>query len=166
MLMDIRFEALNAANYKLLKKWLAAPHIQEFWGKGETWDVSASKYLSLINTASVKPFLIYIDKTAVGYIQYYWAHLVGDGWWEDYPPDVVGCDQFVGELNFLGKGFGEKVLSQFLKKLFSDNSINRVIVDPSPENKRAIRCYEKVGFKSCGKVKTPDGLALLMDVRR
>jgi RimJ/RimL family protein N-acetyltransferase len=36
----------------------------------------------------------------------------------------------------------------------------------SPANSRAIRCYEKAGFKKAGVVHTPDGPALLMTIER
>ena len=35
-------------------------------------------------------------------------------------------------------------------------------VDPAPDNRRAIRCYEKAGFRRVDLVNTPDGEALLM----
>ena len=38
----------------------------------------------------------------------------------------------------------------------------RVITDPDPANARAIRAYEKAGFRQRPHVDTPDGPALLM----
>ena len=38
----------------------------------------------------------------------------------------------------------------------------RVLTDPDPANIRAIRAYEKAGFRKDRMVDTPDGLALLM----
>ncbi|MCF7799992.1 acetyltransferase [Candidatus Babeliales bacterium] len=37
-----------------------------------------------------------------------------------------------------------------------------VVVDPDPENKAAIRCYEKIGFKKIGEFQAPWGPALVM----
>jgi RimJ/RimL family protein N-acetyltransferase len=49
-----------------------------------------------------------------------------------------------------------------VEKLFEDPTTTRVQTDPSPTNPRAIRCYEKAGFRRVGEVNTPDGTALLM----
>jgi aminoglycoside 6'-N-acetyltransferase len=37
-----------------------------------------------------------------------------------------------------------------------------MVIDPSPDNPRAIRAYEKAGFEKVGMIDTPDGPALLM----
>ena len=54
----------------------------------------------------------------------------------------------------------------FLDYLFSDPNVTKVQTDPSPDNARAIRCYEKAGFRPVGVVQTPDGPALYMVVTR
>jgi aminoglycoside 6'-N-acetyltransferase len=41
--------------------------------------------------------------------------------------------------------------------------VPQVLTDPSPDNKRAIKAYEKAGFCKERPVDTPNGAALLMD---
>jgi RimJ/RimL family protein N-acetyltransferase len=50
----------------------------------------------------------------------------------------------------------------FLERLFTDPAVTRIQTDPSPDNARAIRCYQKAGFRAVRAVDTPDGPALLM----
>jgi RimJ/RimL family protein N-acetyltransferase len=50
----------------------------------------------------------------------------------------------------------------FVTALLQDPSVTRVQVDPAPGNARAIRCYEKVGFRAARAIVTLDGPALLM----
>ena len=54
------------------------------------------------------------------------------------------------------------MIRAFVRELFTDSAVTRVQTDPSPDNARAIRCYEKAGFRRVGVVATPDGPALLM----
>jgi RimJ/RimL family protein N-acetyltransferase len=50
--------------------------------------------------------------------------------------------------------------------LWADPAVTKVQTDPSPDNARAIRAYEKAGFKRVRELTTPDGPALLMVVER
>ena len=54
-------------------------------------------------------------------------------------------DFFIGEADFLGKGIGTKALKEFLADF---NSCTHVLVDPDIDNIKAIKTYEKAGFKN------------------
>lgn len=103
------------------------------------------------------------DGAPIGYTQSYVAMGSGDGWWEDeQDPGVRGIDQFLAHSEQLGRGLGTEMVRAFVQHLFADPSVTRIQTDPSPENRRAIHCYEKAGFHPVGEVDTPDGRALLM----
>jgi aminoglycoside 6'-N-acetyltransferase-1b len=53
-----------------------------------------------------------------------------------------------------------------LEVLFDDPRVTKVQTDPAPANLRAIRCYEKAGFRRVGEIVTPDGPALYMTCER
>lgn len=50
-----------------------------------------------------------------------------------------------------GKGVGQEVLLLALQYLFDCWAIRKVTLEVSEGNIRAIRCYEKIGFRQCGK---------------
>ncbi|MGG1556105.1 GNAT family N-acetyltransferase [Paenibacillus ferrarius] len=52
----------------------------------------------------------------------------------------------IGDRNYWGKGYGTAALNQFVTMLFARYNLNRIDLDTFADNKRAIRCYEKVGF--------------------
>ena len=49
-----------------------------------------------------------------------------------------------------------------VERLFADPEVSRIQTDPSPANLRAIRCYEKAGFRRLRTIVTPDGPAEYM----
>jgi RimJ/RimL family protein N-acetyltransferase len=50
-----------------------------------------------------------------------------------------------------GKGIGHEALLLAFTYLFNCWAVRKVILEVSDENKRAIKCYEKIGFFQCGK---------------
>ena len=55
---------------------------------------------------------------------------------------------FIGEDDFRGGGFGTRALVRFMKaEVFSRPGVEVAVISPNPANKRAIRAYEKAGFR-------------------
>lgn len=67
-------------------------------------------------------------------------------------------DLFIGRDDQIGRGLGTEIVAAALKKLiFAQADAERCLVGPSPENHRAIRCYEKCGFSHVKTVVATDG---------
>ena len=151
-----------------LLDWLKRPHVAELWDACSSLDELRAKYLpKLMDDSDAVPYFAYLDGVAIGYIQAYVAARAGDGWWRDeHDPGVHGVDQFLAEGDRLGQGLGTKMVREFVEFLFRDPSVTRIQADPAPRNGRAIRCYEKAGFRRVGEITTPDGPAMLMVIDR
>lgn len=161
---SIGFRPLRRADLPLLHEWLARPHVAAWWGEPSSLAEVEAKYGPLVDGATdVRPYLALLDGEPIGYVQSYVAAGAGDGWWPDErDPGVRGIDQFLADESQLGRGLGTALVRAFVEHLLTDPAVTRVQVDPSPDNARAIRCYERAGFRAAGVVDTPDGPALLM----
>ncbi len=82
--------------------------------------------------------------------------------WPDLPTCTWGIDTFIGPLDAVGRGHGSAYLRQFGDMLLARPGVERLSIDPAPDNRRAIRAYEKAGFVAERRTTTPDGDALLM----
>jgi len=70
--------------------------------------------------------------------------------------DAAGVDLFIGEAEYLYRGLGPAALRKFLKEvIFADPEISCCVLGPQPENRSAIRAYEKVGFRYVKTVRVP-----------
>lgn len=58
---------------------------------------------------------------------------------------------FIGEKNYWGKGYGTEAIELLLDFSFNILNLNSMMLTVRAFNKRAIRCYEKCGFKLIGK---------------
>jgi aminoglycoside 6'-N-acetyltransferase-1b/aminoglycoside 6'-N-acetyltransferase-2 len=164
---SLEFRALTESDLPLLHAWLNRPHVLEWWSGEVSLDDVRATYLPRISSETVRPYLACLGSEPIGYIQSYAAVETEDGWWVGQTdPGVLGIDQFIAEPDRLGQGIGTAMASQFAALLFRDPTVSRIQVDPRPGNARAIRCYEKAGFRHLGVVTTPDGPALLMALDR
>jgi len=164
----VTLRPMTADDLPRLHAWLNRAHVREWWGDEafETLESVAAKYLpSLLAEERVTPCIALLGATPIGYCQSY--VVLGDDFWPDETdPGARGCDQFLGEPGLLGRGLGTRVVQALVDAIFRDPAVTRIQVDPSPDNARAIRCYEKVGFRRERLVTTPDGPALLMILPR
>ena len=109
---------------------------------------------------AVRRFIIAVSDEPVGYFQYYWANKVGGGWWPNIPPDTAGWDLFLGDKMYLSQGLGKAVAHEATQFLFAEGA-KKIIVDPSPDHVVMRKILEHVGYKDCGEIETPDGVAIL-----
>ena len=103
----------------------------------------------------------------MAFIQCYDVMRADPEWWRDETdPGARGIDQFLANAEQLNHGLGSRMIAEFLQRLWTDPAVTKVQTDPSPNNARAIRAYEKAGFKRVRELTTPDGPALLMIAER
>ena len=82
----------------------------------------------------------------------------------------AGMDLFLGA-PYHGRGLGTDAVRTMARHLMYDRGHHRLVIDPAAGNLRAIRCYEKAGFRRVGVMRRywlgPDGTwhdGLLMDL--
>ena len=162
------FRRLTSTDLFLLREWLARPHVAAIWTPTPSEAELRNDYLAHGDDPSFpRAYLALLENQPIGFIQSYVAANAGDGWWPDETdPGVVGIDQFIADESQLNRGLGTAMVRAFVEMLFQDPSTTRVQTDPSPTSARAIRCYEKAGFRRVGEVETPDGRALFMVCER
>jgi RimJ/RimL family protein N-acetyltransferase len=161
------FNPLTNADLNLLSQWFAKPHVKEWWSDALTPSELNEKYGNRIGDTIVCPHIVYLDEKPIAFIQYYWATKVGEGWWLEEDDNTVGIDQFIGEEDYLSQGYGTMLIKQFIKFLYQQHpKIKKIITEVDPNNLRAKRCYEKVGFRSIGIIDTPDGSAIKLEFQQ
>lgn len=169
----ISFRNLTFDDLALLHTWLNKPHVHEWYDKNKrnTFEEIKEKYGKKINKEEpTDSYLILYQNKPIGYIQ---TAKVKD--WPAFE-SVVGKNQsaasidlFIGEIDYLGKGYGSKAIKKFLVTIvFRQSGIDKCFTDPEPSNVRAIKSYEKVGFTYLKTVQIPGEpeLAHLMILRK
>jgi aminoglycoside 6'-N-acetyltransferase len=151
------FQPMIAADLPLIKRWLAEPHVRQWWG--DPCDQYALVSGDLKEPA-MDQYVVSARGVPFGYLQCYDLTAWNSGFGA-HPKGTRGIDLFIGEPDMIERGHGSAMIRSFVDSRLKDGA-PRMVTDPDPANARAIRAYEKAGFVRDRLVETPDGIALLM----
>lgn len=163
----IQFRKFQEHHLGLLKDWLQQEHVKIFWQETEDVQKLKNKFLNELPQRAVSAFVIEIESTPIGYIQYYECSKIGGGWWPQEQPGTFGIDLMIGNTEFLGKGLGVQIIRDFIDYVKTrEPKLTSLIIDPDPKNTKAIHVFKKAGFAVDKEITTPGGQALLMRIAR
>ena len=158
MAVEYQFRPVRVEDLPMVRRWLETAEVREWWGDPDTQFALVREDLS---HPAMDQFIVAAGDRPFAYLQCYNPNAWPDNGFGDLPAGARGIDQFIGEPDMIGCGHGSAMIKNFTGELLRAGT-PRVVTDPAPENRRAIKAYEKAGFEKSGLVQTPDGPALLM----
>ena len=147
-------------DYALMSAWLSDPAVLQYY-EGRDNPFNLDKVIEHFGPRTrgeggENPCILECGQWPVGYIQFYRADgedsilkesqvhkALGDIQYQN----PYGIDLFIGETDSWNKGIGTAVLRLLVDYLLDNHLADIILIDPQTWNKRAIRCYEKCGFK-------------------
>lgn len=162
----IVLKPVGPEHYALLREWLEKPHVQEWWGDPEE-ELGFIKDM-VEGRDTTRPFILEFEGRDIGYMQYWFvadnrspALVAEHPWLTELPADAVGVDITIGEEKLVSRGIGSAAVTAMISLLRSLGH-ETIIIDPDPANKRAIRAYEKAGFRPIPQLEGRTSDVLLM----
>ena len=157
----VALRPVNPDDAAALAAILADPTVAPWWG---SFDAEKLRRDIIEPPPEIASFVIEVEGSVAGFIQYS----------EENEPDYrhAGIDIAVGS-PWQGRGIGPDAIRALARHLFEERGHHRLTIDPATANERAIRAYERVGFRRVGVMRAyergPDGVwhdGLLMDLLR
>lgn len=113
-----------------------APEVARWWPPRDAEHLTAK-----LERDDLSSWVIELDGEIVGYAQAY----------EETNAEFrhAGMDLFLAPAVH-GRGLGQDVVRTVVRHLLEERGHHRVVIDPAAANTRAVRCYEEVGFKRVG----------------
>ena len=141
---EVDLEAYNPELHgQKLRDWLRRPHVSRWWGDPHL-AFEDSQRRSRETCALIK-----LDGAPVGYLC--WQRPTQDeietAGLADLPSELVDIDVLIGEQEFIDQGVGSRALGLLLERLRGDPVVSIAGIGTSDSNKRAIRAFEKTGFR-------------------
>jgi RimJ/RimL family protein N-acetyltransferase len=119
-----------------LRRIAATPEVSVRWGREDVKDPDWPH-----DDPWATPFAIVIDGVVRGLIQY------GEETGPMYR--YASIDIFL-EAAVHGRGHGREAIARLARYLIDERGHHRLTIDPAADNQAAIRCYEAVGFRPVG----------------
>lgn len=124
-------------DYKLLYKWCSKKEIYLYFEQRKlSYEEIKNKYKTRIQKNKVETYIIEYKNIPVGLIQY-----------ELKDNRIYNIDIFIGELDYHHKGIATNSINLLCEYLFKEKNANKLIMCPLKSNIKAVKCYEKCGFK-------------------
>jgi len=146
---------------QVLSEWLHQPRVSRWWGDPQRALEDAR--LRSSDTSA----LIVADGAPVGYLCWQTpTHVELEvAGLSDLPEGLVDIDVLIGESEFVDRGVGSRSLRLLLDRLRADPGVSVAGVGTSVSNDRAIRAFEKAGFRLFREFEDPEfGLCWYMIV--
>lgn len=138
------FRRMTEADLPMLRGWLRTPEWLRWWGEPEQ---ELANLAGDLHEPGMRLWIVSHGDIPFAFLQDYAVHAWPDHPYRDLPPDTRGIDQSIGRPEMIGRGHGSAFIAQHVKRLFAEGA-SCIVTDPHPENRRAIRAYEKAGFSA------------------
>jgi putative acetyltransferase len=127
----------------IMRMWLEQDYIRKFWGNPQDW---INEILGNLNADWVKYFIVE-SNDPIGFLQYYETDKAPQGDWSNEPIGTVGIDYLIGDKEYLGKGYGSKIVRLLVDFIISKSEYDYIVADPIIENLSSVKVLENNGFK-------------------
>lgn len=158
MVYDIAIRPLSPADFLMMTKWLRTEEVLHYYESDAqelyTYESIIEKYSPRLNgVIDIPSFIVEVDTDPIGFVQ---SYRVTDeeieAWGLPKGKTYFTFDQFIGDPDLWGQGIGSQMIKRFVVELLTKHQPDGVIVTPNVTNERAIKCYEKCGFRKVNKI--------------
>ena len=153
----------DPADYRLLVRWRAEPHVHEWWDPDEpapSYDEVVAHYGPRVRGEdSTTACIIELGGRPVGYVQFYrwdsWPKDAGE-MAVDFDEHSYGIDIHIGEPDAIDRGLGSRAVDLLCAYLERERGASQIALTTELANTRAQRAYEKAGFHKVREVLDTD----------
>jgi aminoglycoside 6'-N-acetyltransferase len=107
-----------------------------------------------------------VDGMPIGFLQIIDPAEEVSRYWGDVPPNLRAIDIWIGEAAYLRRGYGTRMMRWAIDVCFAAPAVEAILIDPLASNTRAIRFYQRLGFKPVEERRFGEDLCLVHRLER
>lgn len=139
----ITLRLATLADAPLLRRWDEEPHVVESDPDDEwNWETELAH-----EPPWREQLMAELDGRPIGFIQIIDPLEEETHYWGDCEPNLRAIDIWIGPADCLGRGHGTNMMRQAIARCFAATGVTAIVIDPLARNERAIRFYQRLGFK-------------------
>ncbi|MBX2836305.1 MAG: acetyltransferase [Gammaproteobacteria bacterium] len=131
-----------------LYRWDEKPHVQKAVSNSGTIGFDANWEEELgVRDDGTEFFIAEVNSEPIGAMQVINPATEQSHYWGAVAPNLRAIDIWIGEEEFIGRGFGSRMMTFAIEHCFADPSVSAILIDPLSNNTEAHRFYERLGFE-------------------
>jgi aminoglycoside 6'-N-acetyltransferase len=158
----ITLRLATGADAPLLRQWDELPHVLASDPDDEwNWEVELPR-----TPHWREQLMAELDRRPIGFVQIIDPAREESRYWGDCASNLRAVDIWIGPADCLGRGYGTQMMRLALARCFADPAVTGVLIDPLADNIRAIRFYQRLGFRPVGPRSFGDSHCLVHEIDR
>jgi aminoglycoside 6'-N-acetyltransferase len=153
----ISYRHLRPADFPLLGRWLAQPHVARWWNHDTSPEAVERDFGPAARGEEPnEDLLVHLDDTPVALVQRSWLRDAPDYRAElaavtPLPDDAMTIDYFIGDASRTGRGLGTEIIRFVTDRTWREHATARaIVVAVHVDNRASWRALEKAGFVRTG----------------
>jgi RimJ/RimL family protein N-acetyltransferase len=152
--MALNFRPLAKTDFELFARWLGKPHVNKWWPEPATVAHVAKEYGACTDgDYTTRVYVVQDDLKPIGIIQAFKLESYPK-WAELFPmmPGAISIDYFLGEEAYVGRGYGTRMIKEFIDTVARSTypDATGVATSAEVENVASLGALTKAGFEPGG----------------
>lgn len=145
---DLHLRRATPADAETLSRWDRKPHVKAAVSDSGSSGFDADWPVELDQRSDGTEFFIAeVDGKPIGALQIIDPAREQSQYWGSVATNLKAIDIWIGEEDYLGKGFGGRMMTFAVEYAFAESEVTAILIDPLASNVRAHRFYRRFGFE-------------------
>ncbi|MDR1679439.1 MAG: GNAT family N-acetyltransferase [Prevotellaceae bacterium] len=144
-MLELTLRPVEDSDISRFEIWLNKEHILKYYHDADEWLNEIKERHGAF--AFLNHFIVSANEIPIGFGQWYDCFNAKEEWYAvEKPNEVFSIDYFIGEEDYLKKGYGKAIVKALVELIKQQQPDARIIVQPEPENTASGKALLANGF--------------------